>query len=111
MHIAIIERQPVYVLGTVRNAGTFKHMPGMTVLQALADAGGIPNSGATPIPPRRSRASARRSGCIKRKSQKLDRLLILKKAQLVALRENSYTIAVPPSIEPRLAETRRHRTD
>ncbi len=33
------ERQPVYVTGHVPQGGTFKHMPGMTVLHALALAG------------------------------------------------------------------------
>jgi len=36
-----IERSPIYVLGPVKNAGTFKYVSGMTVLHAIALAGGL----------------------------------------------------------------------
>jgi len=39
--IAILERQPVYIIGPVKNPGVYKYVPGMTVLHAIAVAGGI----------------------------------------------------------------------
>jgi len=39
--IDLLERPPVYVLGPVKNAGAYKYASGMTVLHALALAGGI----------------------------------------------------------------------
>lgn len=42
VHVAILAREPVYVLGAVRNAGAFAWRPGMTVLQALGAAGWQP---------------------------------------------------------------------
>jgi protein involved in polysaccharide export with SLBB domain len=39
--IVSVERPPVYVLGPVKNPGTYKFTPGMTVLHAVALAGGF----------------------------------------------------------------------
>lgn len=39
-HIAIIERQPVYVVGPVRQPGAFRFTEGMVAIQAIALAGG-----------------------------------------------------------------------
>jgi polysaccharide biosynthesis/export protein ExoF len=38
---AVIERQPVYVLGPVKNPGSYKYALGMTVYHAIALAGGL----------------------------------------------------------------------
>jgi len=37
----LLERPPIYVLGPVKNPGSFKYVPGATVLHALAMAGGL----------------------------------------------------------------------
>ncbi len=37
----IVERSPVYVVGTVRNPGAYRYVPGMIALQAIALAGGL----------------------------------------------------------------------
>jgi polysaccharide biosynthesis/export protein ExoF len=37
----VVERQPIYVLGPVKNPGSFKYAPGMTVFHAIALAGGL----------------------------------------------------------------------
>jgi polysaccharide biosynthesis/export protein ExoF len=42
--ISILDREPVYVLGKVAKPGTFEYTPGMTVLHALAQAGGVQNA-------------------------------------------------------------------
>lgn len=39
--VAGVERQPVYVIGQVKNPGTYKFRPGMTILHAVAMAGGV----------------------------------------------------------------------
>ncbi len=41
VNIAILERQPVYILGPVKNPGVYKFVPGMTVLHAFAIAGDL----------------------------------------------------------------------
>lgn len=39
--VALLERPPVYVLGPVKAPGAYKYVPGMTVLHAIALAGGF----------------------------------------------------------------------
>lgn len=41
VNIVLLERAPIYVLGPVKNPGSFKYVPGATVLHALAMAGGL----------------------------------------------------------------------
>ncbi|WGD49471.1 polysaccharide biosynthesis/export family protein [Bradyrhizobium sp. CB1650] len=41
IEVKIAERAPVYVLGAVKNPGSYKHVPGMIVLHAVALAGGL----------------------------------------------------------------------
>lgn len=41
VNILSLERSPIYVLGPVKSAGSFKYAPGMTVLHAIAMAGGL----------------------------------------------------------------------
>jgi len=41
VNILSLERAPIYVLGPVKNPGSFKFVPGMTILHALALAGGL----------------------------------------------------------------------
>jgi polysaccharide biosynthesis/export protein ExoF len=41
IEIKIAERAPIYVLGSVKNPGSYKHVPGMIVLHAVALAGGL----------------------------------------------------------------------
>lgn len=41
VNIALVERAPIYVLGPVKNPGSFKYVPGATVLHAIAMAGGL----------------------------------------------------------------------
>jgi len=41
VNIVSLERPPVYVLGPVQKPGSYKYVPGMTVLHAIALAGGL----------------------------------------------------------------------
>lgn len=43
--IAVLGRQPVYVMGAARNPGAYQYVPGMMVLHALALAGGLERRG------------------------------------------------------------------
>jgi protein involved in polysaccharide export with SLBB domain len=104
VHVAIVDRQPVYVLGAVRNAGTFKHTPGMIVLQALADAGGTDPGVADTS---KAIESIRETERLRQAEGRYDRLMI-KQARLVAQRESSDRIAVPANIKSRLSEAAPH---
>ncbi len=104
VHVAIVERQPIYVLGAVRNAGTFKHTPGMIVLQALADAGGIDSGSADTS---KAIENIRETERLRQAEDKFDRLLI-RQARLVAQRDNADSIRLPESIRSRLSGTASH---
>jgi polysaccharide biosynthesis/export protein ExoF len=41
VNIVLLERSPIYVLGPVKNPGSYKYVPGATVLHAIAVAGGL----------------------------------------------------------------------
>jgi exopolysaccharide production protein ExoF len=41
VNVVLMERSPIYVLGPVKNPGSFKYVPGATVLHAIAVAGGL----------------------------------------------------------------------
>jgi polysaccharide biosynthesis/export protein ExoF len=41
VNVVLLERSPIYVLGPVKNPGSFKYVPGATVLHAIAVAGGL----------------------------------------------------------------------
>lgn len=41
VNVVLLERAPIYVLGPVKNPGSFKYVPGATVLHAIAMAGGL----------------------------------------------------------------------
>jgi polysaccharide biosynthesis/export protein ExoF len=93
VHVAIVERQPIYVLGTVRNAGTFKHVPNMTVLQALANAGGV-NSGIADTS--KAIENIRETQRLRQTEARLDRLLI-NQARLMALRDDKDSLGLTAS--------------
>lgn len=99
VHAEIIERQPIYVLGGVRNAGSLKYAPGMIVLQALALAGGM-----EPAVADMSRAieAIRETERLRQATDRLDRLLV-RQARLQAHLGKSNDIVVPDSIQSRLA--------
>lgn len=99
VHVGIIGRQPIYVLGTVRNAGSFKFTPGMTVLQALADAGGR-DLGDTS----RAIEATRETERLRQAEDKMDRLVV-KQAMLIARRENSDSIVLSADTKSRLSRT------
>jgi protein involved in polysaccharide export with SLBB domain len=43
INVVISEQQPIYIIGPVKNPGVYKYLPGLTVLHAVALAGGFDN--------------------------------------------------------------------
>lgn len=43
--VTLLERNPIYITGPVKNPGTFRYVAGMTVLHAVALAGGLEGAG------------------------------------------------------------------
>lgn len=99
VQIAITARQPVYVLGTVRNAGAFPHRPGMTVLQALAAAGG--HAGAASSDASVAIETIRERQRLRQAETDAARLLIAQ-VRLAALRADADTLTVPAATLARL---------
>jgi len=80
--VAVIERQPIYVLGAVKNPGSYRYATGTTVLHAVALAGGLDR--ATLEPWQRIEAvreTGRRQGAIERSARLLARSAVLKAEQ------------------------------
>jgi protein involved in polysaccharide export with SLBB domain len=102
VHVAIVERQPVYVTGKVRTAGAFKYMPGMIVLQVLANAGGSDQGVADTS---RAIERIRETERVHQTEDRLDRLRI-RQAELTALRDKADSIDLPADIRSRLNEKR-----
>ncbi len=100
VHVAILDRRPVYVLGGPRGGATIKHAPGMIVLQALAEAGGY----------QRDASGVSRTIEIIRETQRLgdaqDRLAraLVRQARLMALRDGLAAVELPPITASRLAK-------
>jgi polysaccharide biosynthesis/export protein ExoF len=104
VHVAVLDRLPVYVVGSVRAAGTFKYVPGMIVMQALANAGGFERTVSdTSIVIENIRETVR----LRAAKDKLNRLLI-KQARLIAAQGNAETITVPASIASHLSQAATH---
>lgn len=103
-HVAVAERQPVYVLGTVRNAGTYKHVPGMILLQALAAAGG---TNADTADTSRAIEGIREGERLRQSQQRLDRLLVTQ-ARLVAQRDTGAGMQLPQNVLTQLATPAEH---
>jgi len=99
VRIAIQERQPIYLLGAVRAAGVFAYRPGMTVLQALATAGGTQGSTSDVSV---SIEVVRETQLLHQAQTRRNRLLVAR-ARLAALRYNVDTITPPPELTRLLA--------
>jgi protein involved in polysaccharide export with SLBB domain len=77
--IAAVEQQPVYILGPVKNPGAFKYAPGMTVLHAVALAGGLERTPNEPWQRMEAvRETGRRHGAIERLTRLMARVAVIK---------------------------------
>jgi protein involved in polysaccharide export with SLBB domain len=95
VNILSVERSPIYVLGPAKNPGSFKYVSGMTVLHAIALAGGLDRGTNEPWQKIEAvREIQKRGGAVDAMLKLLARAAVLK-----AERE-----AIEPKIPPRLLE-------
>ncbi|MER8548151.1 polysaccharide biosynthesis/export family protein [Mesorhizobium sp. M1169] len=79
VNILPLERPPVYVLGPVKNPGSFKYATGMTILHAIALAGGLDRAESEPWQKIEAvRETQKRSGAIDAMLNLLARAAVLK---------------------------------
>ncbi|PBB16796.1 polysaccharide biosynthesis/export family protein [Mesorhizobium sp. WSM4313] len=79
VNILSLERSPIYVLGPVKNSGSFKYAPGMTILHAIALAGGLDPGASEPWQKIEAvRETQKRSGVIDVMAKLLARSAVLK---------------------------------
>ncbi|MEH2562053.1 polysaccharide biosynthesis/export family protein [Bradyrhizobium sp. AZCC 2289] len=79
VNILSLERSPIYVLGPVKNPGSFKYAPGMTVLHAIALAGGLDRGTNEPWQKIEAvREIQKRSGAVEAMLRLLARVAVLK---------------------------------
>ncbi|RXT54044.1 hypothetical protein B5V03_00820 [Bradyrhizobium betae] len=95
VNILSVERSPIYVMGPAKNPGSFKYVPGMTVLHAIALAGGLDRGTNEPWQKIEAvREIQKRSGAVDAMLKLLARAAVLK-----AERDGA-----DPKIPPRLLE-------
>jgi protein involved in polysaccharide export with SLBB domain len=79
VNILSLERSPIYVLGPVKNPGSFKYAPGMTILHAIALAGGLDRGASEPWQKVEAvREIQKRSGAVDAMLKLLARAAVLK---------------------------------
>ncbi|WP_398465488.1 polysaccharide biosynthesis/export family protein [Tardiphaga sp.] len=79
VNIVSLERSPIFVLGPVKNSGSFKYASGMTVLHAVALAGGLDRgSGDSYMKVETVREIQKRSGAANSMLKLLARVAVLK---------------------------------
>ncbi|RWM14443.1 MAG: hypothetical protein E5X53_28385 [Mesorhizobium sp.] len=79
VNILALERPPIYVLGPVKNPGSFKYASGMTILHAIALAGGLDRAESEPWQKIEAvRETQKRSGAIDVMFKLLARAAVLK---------------------------------
>ncbi|TIT03318.1 MAG: hypothetical protein E5W72_00880 [Mesorhizobium sp.] len=79
VNILALERPPIYVLGPVKNPGSFKYAAGMTILHAIALAGGLDRAESEPWQKIETvRETQKRSGAIDAMLKLLARAAVLK---------------------------------
>lgn len=78
VNILSLERPPIYILGPVKNPGSFKYAPGMTILHAIALAGGLDRAESEPWQKIEAvRETEKRSGAIDAMLKLLARAAVL----------------------------------
>jgi exopolysaccharide production protein ExoF len=95
VNVMLLERPPVYVLGPVKNPGSFKYVPGMTVLHVMALAGGLDRDRGSNEPWQKIEAVRE----IQKRSGAIDSMLKLLARQAVLRAERD---SATPKIPPRL---------
>lgn len=101
VHVATLDRRPVYVLGGPRGGATIKYAPGLIVLQALAEAGGRQRD---VLDTSRAIEAIRETQRLGEAQDRLARALV-RQARLIALRDGLAAVTLPPATAVLLAET------
>ena len=96
VHVEILDRLPVYVIGSVRVPGAVKFAPGMIVLQAVANAGGS-NTGAADTSKAIETIQEREQ--LQQTEHQVTSLLI-KRAMLIAQQNGSEQISMLVGLQP-----------
>jgi exopolysaccharide production protein ExoF len=94
VHVRIVARQPIYVMGAVRAPGAYAYAPGMVALHAIALGGGLDKAPAGSERLLDARREAERQATAE---ERLKRLLA-RRARLAAERDNGEP-APPPRLE------------
>jgi polysaccharide biosynthesis protein PelG len=94
VNVSILDRRPIYVVGAVKNAGAFKLVGHMSVLQAVALAGGIDRAACNTAELIEGAREQERQGKL---SHQLERLLA-RKARLEAERRGSASMQAPAQL-------------
>lgn len=100
--VDFVERQPVYVLGAVKQPGSYVYAPGLVLEQVLAKAGGL-DKATTDVS--REIERIRQVDRIRELEEQVNRLAFTK-ARLIALRDGTSSIKLPDWVEPSLADER-----
>ena len=100
VHVALLDRRPVYVLGGPHGGVTVKHAPGMIVLQVLAEAGGHQRDA---LDTSRTIEAIRETQRLGEAQDRLARALV-RQARLTAMRDGSPTVTLPPATAALLGE-------
>jgi polysaccharide biosynthesis/export protein ExoF len=101
VHVAVLDRQPVYFLGGPRGGTTIKYAPGMIVLQAFAEAGGYQHGASDTS---RAIETIRETQRLGETKDRLARALV-RQARLIALRDGLPAgVSLPPATAARLAD-------
>ncbi|HEX2839976.1 polysaccharide biosynthesis/export family protein [Hyphomicrobium sp.] len=95
VNLTIVKRQPIYVVGAVKNSGAYDYAPGMIAIQAISLAGGIDRGAG-----RSAQLLERLRGAEKLEQTRAGlKRLIAKKARLETERDGASTIAVPARLK------------
>ena len=94
INVEVIERRPFFVVGLVSRPGAYQFVPGMTVMHAMAYAGGIyrPAGGTYP-----ASEAIREQGRVQQTTEQMKRVLV-RRARLDAELNGRQTITLPPAI-------------
>jgi protein involved in polysaccharide export with SLBB domain len=95
--IDVIERRPFYVVGVVLRSGAYPFVPGMTVLHALALAGGTYRTSTTDLPSGSASSVNREIGRLRQAEATLKRA-IARAARLVAERDGKELTDIPEQL-------------
>lgn len=100
--LEVIEYRPIYIVGSVDKPGEYPYRPGLTVLQAMGIAGGLPRLTDTGVLRLRREVISQR-GDVQQLGADLQ-ALVVRKARLVAEMGDAESILIPPEIEKRKSE-------